>query len=253
MAKLDHPSFTQPHNFGVALWRYMDLSKFVALLQRRRLVFPRADKLGDPFEGSVPEPNVRAPEEIRRLRRYAPQLAPFAELDDDQFTALFAELSEGRRLEVRRKYVSCWHMNEGESAAMWKLYSRSSDAVCIRTDYATLARLLPDTCYMGVIRYIDFRKEGIPGDNTFAPFLVKRASFAHEREARAILNGPASPGSAEPPLFQEVPIDVGQCVQEVFVSPESPEWFREVVQGVAKTYGLDVDVRHSEMNGTPMY
>ena len=34
------------------LWRYMDFAKFAAMLRERSLYFPRADKLGDPFEGA---------------------------------------------------------------------------------------------------------------------------------------------------------------------------------------------------------
>ncbi|MGI4801337.1 MAG: hypothetical protein ACRYG8_46410, partial [Janthinobacterium lividum] len=41
----------------IPLWRYMDLSKFAALLQKRTLHFARADNLGDPLEGSVPKPS----------------------------------------------------------------------------------------------------------------------------------------------------------------------------------------------------
>lgn len=35
-----------------ALWRYMDFTKFVALLKDNALYFARADHLGDPFEGA---------------------------------------------------------------------------------------------------------------------------------------------------------------------------------------------------------
>ena len=38
----------------VVLWRYMDFTKFVSLLEKSALFFPRADKLGDPFEGYWP-------------------------------------------------------------------------------------------------------------------------------------------------------------------------------------------------------
>jgi hypothetical protein len=52
-----HPRFVAPSNPEIRLWRYMDLSKFIALLQDRALYFARADKLGDPFEGSSPKKN----------------------------------------------------------------------------------------------------------------------------------------------------------------------------------------------------
>jgi hypothetical protein len=45
-----HPSFPQPEDTGVSVWRYIDLSKFVWMLQRKALYFTRADLLGDPYE-----------------------------------------------------------------------------------------------------------------------------------------------------------------------------------------------------------
>ena len=48
----EHPAFSPPSDDAV-LWRYMDFTKFVSLLDRSALFFARADKLNDPFEGSV--------------------------------------------------------------------------------------------------------------------------------------------------------------------------------------------------------
>jgi hypothetical protein len=48
-----HPSFRQPADTTVPVWRYTDLSKFVWMLQKNALYFSRADLLGDPYEGQV--------------------------------------------------------------------------------------------------------------------------------------------------------------------------------------------------------
>ena len=55
----EHPSFDSPPDNAV-LWRYIDFTKFVSLLDRKALFFVRADKLGDPFEGTLPDANVKA-------------------------------------------------------------------------------------------------------------------------------------------------------------------------------------------------
>ena len=47
----EHPTFIQPENEGIKVWRYMDFTKFVLLIDSRRLYFTRADKFDDPFEG----------------------------------------------------------------------------------------------------------------------------------------------------------------------------------------------------------
>src|SRR6516165_4771459 len=49
-----HPAFPQPPDPSVAIWRYMDASKFTWLVANGRLFMPRADRLGDPFEGTTP-------------------------------------------------------------------------------------------------------------------------------------------------------------------------------------------------------
>ena len=50
--------FHNPSPADAILWRYMDFTKFVSLLETRTLFLARADKLGDPFEGSVPKNNI---------------------------------------------------------------------------------------------------------------------------------------------------------------------------------------------------
>ena len=47
----EHEAFAPPPPDAV-LWRYMDFTKFVSLLEKQALFFARADKLeDDPFEG----------------------------------------------------------------------------------------------------------------------------------------------------------------------------------------------------------
>lgn len=53
----EHPVFNPPSDDAV-LWRYMDFTKFVSLLEKSALFFARADKLGDPFEGAFSKINV---------------------------------------------------------------------------------------------------------------------------------------------------------------------------------------------------
>src|SRR5208283_5194086 len=98
-------------------------------------------------------------------------------------------------------FVNCWHMNEVESAAMWKIYSTSKDSVCLQTTFARLRDVLPeDDVYIGVVNYISYDRDMIPDDNGLWPLFHKRKSFEHERELRALwsniknmdCNGPPS-------------------------------------------------------------
>ena len=48
-----------PPNLDVPIWRYMDFTKFVSLLQNRGLFFPTVTQLNDPFEGSFARGNLQ--------------------------------------------------------------------------------------------------------------------------------------------------------------------------------------------------
>lgn len=47
------PSFDVPDEH-TTIWRYMDFTKFVSLLDKKTLYFTRSDKFDDKFEGATP-------------------------------------------------------------------------------------------------------------------------------------------------------------------------------------------------------
>jgi hypothetical protein len=97
----------------------MDLSKFVAMLQTRSLFFARADTFDDKFEGSTSISNFKARQDA---------LA--------QANVTYDQRAELARDILKIIFINCWHMSEFESAAMWKLYSQSSNAICVQTTFA---------------------------------------------------------------------------------------------------------------------
>ena len=53
------PYLEIPVNEKATIWRYLDFTKFVSLLDKRALFFSRTDKLGDPFEGSCAKRSIK--------------------------------------------------------------------------------------------------------------------------------------------------------------------------------------------------
>ena len=100
--------FREPDNLNVKIWRYIDFTKFVSLLDLKALYFPRSDLLGDPFEGAMPRDNFR----FYSLLYGTPPITPEG----------LQEISQLRQELRKRVYINCWHMNERESFAMWNLY-----------------------------------------------------------------------------------------------------------------------------------
>src|SRR5689334_19227299 len=124
-----HAFCVQPTHPDISVWRFMDLSKFVDLLQQHRLFFARVDALGDPFEGTITRRTAETAADVI-LRRYVePVWKEQAGPPDKIVEAMRCTMQKAREhFREKQAYVSCWHMNEHESAAMWKLYSRSGDA-----------------------------------------------------------------------------------------------------------------------------
>ena len=121
------------------LWRYMDFTKFVAMLVTKSLYLTRVDKLcelGDRFEGSFP--NV--PE--KGLRGF------FWKTDMERY---YAEKNKDKK---RFYYVNCWHSNNSESDAMWKIYVRGNQGIAVRSTFQRLRDSLqkaPQNIWIGKV------------------------------------------------------------------------------------------------------
>lgn len=158
------PVFIEPDDPHVRVWRYMDFTKFMSVLVNRGLFFSRADRLGDPFEGSTSYAN-------KTLR---PEIYKDASVGPEVMCNFFDSLGKVNKEALRWMLVSCWHMNEGESATMWKLYAQTDRAVCLQSTFECLHACLPrgktiHDVHMGVVRYIDYRRDWLPEGNIFYP------------------------------------------------------------------------------------
>lgn len=221
----------------------MSLPKFLDILQKNALFFSRADLLGDPFEGSMPEKNV-----IRRDGSISPSLSGVASLS--------------RKSIVNKLMVNCWHANERESAAMWKLYAEDKNIVCIQSTYSTLSNELPSWVHLGAVDYIDYKTDVMKEQgNIFDPISYKRKSFEHEKEIRAVVweqeNFPGLPEHHIRNNANEyginVPINIENLIHKIYVSPDSPDWFYEVVKNCCGIYKLEKPILHSELSSEPLF
>jgi hypothetical protein len=234
------PHYTQADD--ETIWRYMDFTKFVDLLSTKSLYFCRADRFDDPFEGSVPARYIE--KRVRELGRRYP--------DFEQELSLYARAGKDFR---RLVFINCWHRNEFESAALWKLYLKSNEGIAIESSRDRLGRSVMRSrhnVWTVSVRYIDFAADDPPVGTRWAPFGYKRKSFEHERELRAIVfaGGTARTKRSVPIALAEgirVKTDLKILVKSIYVSPSSPKWFAQLVASVARTYGLKILVRQSSI------
>lgn len=214
----------------------MDFDKFEWLVNNSRLFIPRADQLGDPFEGTTPTG------EVQWWERQAENAD-----SDEQRRIIEHNRSVKSHMAQRFRdhyYVSCWHLNEFENYAMWQCYTKNSNAVAVKTNYIALRDCLHNYVEMGLVRYIDYATERLPSMNLFEFIMHKDIYYKYENEVRAVaasfianeewqkhfnenhFESEKSPGD----LVYAPPIDLAKLVTAVILHPEmSPNVQNKVV------------------------
>jgi hypothetical protein len=255
--------FTLPANMGTPVWRYTDVPKFVSVLSTAKLYFcsPRALIKLDKWESLYPEQFSRAWIDAQHLKTKAsaeefmkkiswgpfdPSRHPGFDQMMRKVTEMNADLRrERRRDDLAKAFVSCWHINDYESHAMWKLYGTGDIAI-----RSTLHRLqnsfapYKPLVRMGQVEYIDHltvapklgsddvRKWG----SNFAPLFLKHKSFTYENELR-VMTFTAKARPRTQGIF--VSVDLNELLESVYISPRAPKFFRGVVKSLLKQYGWD--------------
>lgn len=210
-----------PADCDMEIWRYMDKSKFDYLLKGSSLYFARLDILDDRFEGSLSQPTVS-----RRT-----------ELNAQYGEHVLRSLAETSESAPKWLYVNCWHMNPGESVAMWKLYAPEKESVAIRSTYGKLRAALPEEIQIGRVQYKDYTADLMPDGNMYFPALHKRSRHQFECELRALYLKPL------PTLSN----DTGNTSSPLTAYMPNPGGTWDVVDGVAEnpndfvTFNVDLE------------
>lgn len=243
---------------NTALWRFMDFTKFVSLLKTKSLYFSRTDQFEDPFEG--------AKGLLKNKRKWDKNYIDFfkdacTNLPDgvkssksekeilNDAKRLLGELDNIGPAQLQRTFINCWHENDFESEAMWKLYTTSLDqGIAIKTNYRKLYTSLGrnPSIHIGRINYIDFSKN-FAGIND--SFWYKRKSFEHEKEVRAIFCDHQNKNE----LGKLIPVDLSTLIDKIYISPTSQEWFKELVEDILLKYSIKKKIGESSMKDKPFH
>jgi hypothetical protein len=210
------------------VWKYLDLSKFLDLLMSRKLFMSRSDKFEDQYEGTFSEPTY---EEIKKLA-----------IDNPDFIDYY----KTRREKVA---ISSWHINEYESFAMWQIFTQNNEGLAIQSTIGRLQKALkPEDNfdqYIGEVNYIDYKKEYIPFDDLFFPFLFKRKSFQYEREVRIITDSSKSDTKINDGL--RVSVDLKLLIEKIYIHPKSENWYKKLVIDLVHKLGHEFDIEKSDL------
>lgn len=245
----------KPENRNCRVWRYMDLTKYLHILDSSSLFFCRGDKIGDKFEGSMPK------KDIIGIRNRIKSMGKEPKLPNEIIEKMIVDDVKLRKNLRKDTFINCWHMNENESMSMWRLYGEQDKSIALQTTYEKLHKNLPESITTGMIEYIDYDKESIFTNKKYgaAPYFFKRIEFKDEQEIRCILNrtrlGVQNPDQEYAPneVGSLVEINLEEILENVIISPDAPDWFINLIDNVTKKLGYKLNVVGSKLMEAPHF
>lgn len=240
------------------LWRYMDLAKFISLIDKKELYFSAAENLTDPFEGAkgVIYNKEKWNQFYYDFFQNAVVTAPGINIEElttekieKDAQRLLLELQKGGERSRKFTFINCWYLNNFESEAMWKLYSKDiTNAIAIRSTYTRLYNAINKnpSIAIGKVKYIDFDKRF---SSINGAYWYKRKSFEYENEVRAIYSDFKQ--SKKPGIG--IPVDIDVLIDKIFISPYATNWFSDVVNSIIKKYEVKKEILQSTMMVAPFY
>jgi hypothetical protein len=202
-----------------SLWRYMSLDKLIDLLATQELHFtPLASfAKSDPFEGYLPavamdadasifRPHVKDAESTWELveahrKRSGHELAEEERAVAEERIADLKGAPRLFRMAIAKSIaVNCWHINTGESEAMWRLYGDSGKGVAVETTFGALKESIAarDSAFrvqIYPVKYLDFFDTNLkPTDCVVeghrAPLLNRRIGGREDTSSPFVRLGP---------------------------------------------------------------
>ncbi len=252
------------YNDTQVVWRYMDFTKFLSMLQYKSLFFCSCSTIQkmDPFEGEYTKSNLKNLQNKKQILQFSSEYAK--------------KPGQYRKKFLDNVGINCWHANDTENAAMWKIYLSSNEGIAIKSTINNLKETFEynheDAVYIGNIHYNDYEFNDIEmnyneylGDvielikkedskkvfndsdilnklaKHYYPLIMsKRKEFEYGKEIRLI--SPINQKTKSKRLknngkFVNLNLDV--LIDEIIISPSSAKWYADLVKDVVKSYGLE--------------
>jgi hypothetical protein len=240
----------------VKLWRYLDLSEFLWLLTARALYFSRLNQFDDKWEGKLTAGLIERIEKGGEIQQI---------MEDEKESEEFALLLLKKSVKAAHLIygINCWHSNDVESVAMWKLYTQGKDGVAIQKTVSRLKTCLSHerrNFFIEEVDYVD-HETLTPDEPTpirfIRPLVTKRRSFRHETEVRVILE--RMRGNERDEFFgllrtefgETVSVDLPTLLQKIVVAPDYPIWAIESLQEQVTAAGLSLQIEKSDLLRLP--
>lgn len=217
------------------LWRYMDLSKFISLIEKSALWLARADTFRDKHEG-------RFPDDMRQTIEQA-----YKDFDSEDNSPV-KDADDFQGYLRKNTFISCWHKNFDENMVMWEIYGRENNALAIQSTVERMKGNLDSSKLRGhslILKNVTYLPpDEIPGVLPYEEcFFFKRPHFSFEEEVRISLDtySRANP-SKRTPVGYYLPIFANGLIEKILIHPDSQDWFVDVVNSIAKQYQIHAPV-----------
>jgi hypothetical protein len=132
---------------------------------------------------------------------------------------------------------------------MWQIFTQNSEGLAIQSTIGRLQKAVIAEKnyeqYIGEVNYIDYKKEYIPFDDMFFPFLFKRKSFQYEREVRIISD--ISSNNIKINDGMKIDVDINQLIEKIYIHPKSENWYKNLVIELVSKLGFDFTIEKSDL------
>lgn len=256
---LDNSYVSKPDDKDIKIWRYLDIPKFLSIIDKRALFFSRAEYLGDPFEGSIPQSKGQI-----NLNKHFGRVSNVMYSDDGAAHEWYSD----HYLFRNSAYICCFHMNQIESTAFW---SNNNKGVAIQSTFKRLGDCFhvdhENTENIGVVKYLDNYSSDSSDTIDVLQWATlslfhKRKNFEHERELRAIIPFPPCVFPRGGELTKEIldsfpkglsiPVDLDILIERIYLAPSSPSWIKDLLNSILKKYEVNKEILPSALDQSPI-
>lgn len=218
------------------IYRIMPISRFLQLLEDKKLTLVKPKKWDDPFENAL--------------------LNCDFETSDGEICSFAAKDSV---------YGQCWTFHR-ETDAMWRIYSHDKDGIRVSTTprklLASLQKAAPEynnvRCFIGKVSYLKTKNLleklqsinllNTDGSGIAESLLYKRIAFKHENEVRLIYTG--EDNNCVSDIFQ-FDIDPSKLLDKLLFDPRMDEELRQKYKNEISKRGCTTKVRRSNLYDAP--
>ena len=232
----------------VEIWRYIDISKLLDMLINSTLFFTSIDILEDNYEGTTPF----------FQKEFLKTIMNFPVEHSDRFESFKREVDIYFR---NHTTVNCWHINESESVAMWKIYLKTGEGIAIKSNYGRLINSFIENhnteIFIGPVIYGDYNKINF-GNFLHGEYFHKRHFYSYEKELRAMII--SNPSKEEQDKFGgelglynglkggiPIKVDLNILIEKIVLAPFTPEWIYNVIDSIIKKYDYSFLIERSQM------